>query len=124
MAIGARWRVPLAGSDCLAMHAYLDITRLFCVACTASFGLTGEIQLRGRRAGGQHLVRIVAILAGGGICLAGFLSQPVNARAVTVCLPLMTGGTIHRLENFVVVRMLLRDIRMATDAGIGPVGRG
>jgi len=65
----------------------------------------------------------MAVLAGGSFHPTGFQGETVNARAVTVGLPLMTRRAIYRLKNFIVVRMFHCRVDVATDAGIRSVSR-
>ena len=47
--------------------------------------------------------------------------QPVNAGIVALGLPLVAERTIHRLQDDVIIWVLGRAVRVATDADIGPM---
>ena len=67
-------------------------------------------------------MRIVAVLAGGGIGVARLQGQTMHAGIVAFGLLLVAGDAMDGLQPDIVVGMLFRDVGMATDAGIGFVG--
>ena len=69
-------------------------------------------------------MRVVAILAGGGIRPARLQRETVHAGAVTFGLPLVALPAIDRLGGDVVVRVLLRQVGVAARAGVGLVRGG
>ena len=123
MTIGAGGRVAIASRHRLAVDAFRPVRSLLHVALAARFGLAGKIQRRNGRTGRKNVMRIVAILTGGGGLIAGLQRQTVNARTVTGSLPGMAKGAIDRQHEPVVVRMCCRDVGVATDAGVRFVDR-
>ena len=51
------------------------------------------------------------------------MARAVDACRVITAGPLVATGTVHRLRRNVVIRMLPREVRVATRAGIGGVNR-
>ena len=118
VATGAGWRVLRSGHDRFAMHASRPVARLLIVTRAASRRLPGKINRRGRRIAGNHLVRIVTILARRRVGVAGLKRQAMNARVETFGLPHVTSRAVHRCHRLVVVGMFIGDIRVTVDAGI------
>jgi hypothetical protein len=69
-------------------------------------------------------VRIMAILAGRGVVVAGFKGQAVDAGVVAFGMARVADGAIDGLERNVVVGMTGGGVCMATDARIGAVNGG
>jgi hypothetical protein len=124
MAVGAGGRVPFALGSGAAVNAVGDIAGLLVVALAASFRLPREMEWRGWQVGRNHLVRVVAVLATGRIRAPGFPGQPMHAGPVTFGLPFVAGAAIHGFGGQVVIRVLDRDVSVATGAGIGLMRRG
>ena len=66
-------------------------------------------------------MRIVAVLAIRRVVMAGFERDAVDAGLEARRLASMTDGAIHRRDRLVVVGVLRRDVRMATDTGVRAV---
>ncbi len=58
-------------------------------------------------------MRIVAILAVGGVRPPGFQCQPMHAGAVTFRLPFVAGATINGLGRYIVIGVFLGEIGVA-----------
>ena len=66
-------------------------------------------------------MRIMAILARRRVVVTGLERQPVNTGVETGRLPRVTGRATHQRHGLVVIGMLGRDVRVATDTSIGLV---
>jgi len=121
MTTGARWRVVRAGQDGLAVDTLRPLARFLVMACATGFRLARKINRRGRRIGGNHLVRIVAILTRRRVVMTGFQRQAMHAGVETFRLPRVTQATVNRRDGFVVVGMFGGEVGVATEAGVGLV---
>lgn len=122
MAAGTGRGIMRTGGDGLAVNADLPFARFLLMARTAGFGLSREIDRRRGRIAGNDLVRVMAILTGGGVFVAGLEREAVDAGVETIGLTRMTDGAVHARQELVIVGMLRRHVSVATDAGIGAVG--
>ena len=110
MAIGARRRIADPGREGLAVYAGSKILRFMIVATTTGFCLSGHMQGREGGSGRDNFVRVMTILARGGISATGFQRDSVHARAVTFRLPLVALAAVHRFGGEIVIRMAFREI--------------
>ena len=104
-----------------AMDAGLPVAHFFVMARAARRRLPRKIKGRGRRTLRNDLMGIMAVATGGGIRVAGFQSDAMDALGVAFGLPHMAQRALDRRKRFAIVGMLRRDVRVATDAVIGAV---
>ena len=125
MKVGGHVIVATFGPEGPTKCSGLDVVRydicLLRMTLAAGFRLPREINRRRRRVAGSHLMRIVAVLARRRIVMSGLEREAVDAGIETFHLPRVARCAVHRQHRLVVVGMLRRDVRVATDAGIRPV---
>ena len=123
VAVRAGRRVTFAPGQGLAVNARRPVPGLLVMTRAASFGLPRHMQRRQQRTRRDDFMGVVAVLAGGGIRVAGFQSQAMHTGGVTLRLLRMTTGAIDRLGSNIVIRMFFRKVGVATGAGVGPMNR-